>query len=726
MAKTTTRPIGPPSSRKIAAPSKEYILDGLRELEGFYAPQDEQIRRMRAVRENEQPVPLDKAFRVVEVEVRDPTIADETLRVSASMAINPVKLHITPREGSGDSGQVNATKREHATEAILQFCGQREPGRDTGRDLVDAIVSDGGAWGKLLIDRDVWDERYSLRLSKYEREEMALDEEEDRAKAGANRYADDTEGNADEEKGDYDAREDPELKPDRLTRVDFRVRAAKRYNRDTEEAKKRAGPPFAFIQCDALGIYPVYAGGKLTEMFEVQDRPQLSTFRQYRLKRDKDGNIVPDELLQGEPPAASSLGKKTNPTTTVRFIIHTDETWITYVVEGQNNRKQATGQVVAQWKHRYGRVPYFYAPGLTMSHWKNRKIGWSVSESKRWLVEYRSFLWTLHAQVAARDALGPLVRKKSDQLLSIAPQDRPPEKKKAEHWNLREIIDLDPGEDMAPIQFAQVAASLKEQIALVSDAIEKLENPRVKAELGSGLEGAGFAIAQVLAEARTRFDPIAQAIERLYAEVTRFLWHLIRTVIGEAVWVQRDAEGSGFLNLGPDDVSDTVGVKWELNPERPTDKLVQQRYWHERLEKGTTCRDMAIEGLGDNPDEVRRGQAMDRIRAGAAYQKLQELMVFQEVGKGDAIALAGRATQIAQAGGLPGLGMGGPAAAGGAGLPGDMASMAAGPAGAAGGAMPTGGVPMGGGPPNGTVAGTGPGMVVPTQAAQAGAQSLVA
>ena len=52
--------------------------------------------------------------------------------------------------------------REGWTEEVLKAAGQRLPGRDAVRDVVDAACGDGGAWCKLLFQADVWSERYRL------------------------------------------------------------------------------------------------------------------------------------------------------------------------------------------------------------------------------------------------------------------------------------------------------------------------------------------------------------------------------------------------------------------------------------------------------------------------------------------------------------------------------------------------------------------------------------
>ena len=59
----------------------------------------------------------------------------------------------------------------------------------------------------------------------------------------------------------------------------------------------------------------------------------------------------------------------------------------------------------------------------------------------------------------------------------------------------------------------------------------------------------------MLAEAKLRFDPLAQSIERMMDELTRFMWHLIRTKVRETVWVYASGKESGWKGMAPDDLA---------------------------------------------------------------------------------------------------------------------------------------------------------------------------
>lgn len=639
--------------KALSAPTVDYLTALKTQQESAFADDDTQIDRARGVRTLTRPVLVDERYRVNDVEVRDNTLTEEIQRVVSTLTLNAPSLRITPAR-PGQRAQENATLRSHWTEAVLKEAGSRLPGTNTFHAIIDAAVGDGGAWHKLVFNADLWETRYSIKYNP----------------------------------DDGDTPED----------------AAKSHEQSTEEAKKASGSPFIWAAVDVRTIYPVWSAGKLTEVLEIQERPLHSTLRQYRLGLDADGELVPEELgLPLSKVEASRVPRK------VTFLEHWDDTWCSFLVLAGDSAR-----VVKQFKHKYSRIPYFYAPGYTFNWQQGRKVGWGIGESKRWMVEYLSYLYTIHAQVAARDAFTPLMRKLPEMATGSYGDDNKPTV--PEYWELRQIYNLKPGEELVPLQFPGVGPALREQIALVKEQIDKSLTPRVANNIGSGMEGAGFAINQVLAEARVTQDPIVKNVESSMEELTRFLWSLVRDRVQETVWVGRDGERSGWLGAGPDDLPDNAGVHWSLDPERPSAKLIEERYYHERMEKGTLGRHQSIVAMGDNPDEVDDDRELDRIRTTPWYQQRHDTLLMQKLERGDILRQA--AQQAIATGILPGMSpenaaLSGAEPARGMGtqaVP-DMGALAAAP----------GGGPAGGPPP---IQAGSAGAVVPQQSAAPGAVAL--
>src|SRR5262245_61600667 len=277
----------------------------------------------------------DSDYVYVSVDPRDPDITEEAFQQTAILTLERPKLAIVG--GEGDTAQTVASKLEHFTEATLWECGTRTPGQDTMTQVSDACLNDGGGWSKMLWASDLWATRYAIESP-----------------------------NGKSSKAQYDA-----------------------YDKATEDAKKQAGPPFVWAYVDPRSVYPQWSGGQLCEVLETSQMPMRSAFRRYRLARDSEGNIVPEEL--GQATNAIEAARLAN--SSVQLYEHWDEDWATWAVVGQNYRQEGTGYIVKQYRHRYPfGVPYDYAPGLTMSHWRNRKVGWSIGRTKLWLVNNRQYL----------------------------------------------------------------------------------------------------------------------------------------------------------------------------------------------------------------------------------------------------------------------------------------------------------------------------------------------
>lgn len=634
-------------------PTVDFLVALRRELEQAYAEQDKEIDNGRLVREMRKPAiaVADDQYILVHVDPRDPSIADEAFRATSSLSLNRPSLKVTPTRES-DSAAENSTLREHFTEATFWKIGTRRPGQDTMRDLADACANDGGAWSKILWTKNDWAESYQLTKD-----------------------------------GDMEAGED---------------------------AKKEAGPPFLWVNVDVRTLYPVYAGGKLRAVLEVTQRPTVSTLRQYGLTIRK-GRIETDSMGEGFSTAEASAWPEN-----LVFLEYWDDEWVAYaVVEGAigdaavqsatngslGGEAKANGEIVKVFKHKYGFLPYSFAPGLWMSHWtgQSRKVGWSINHTKEWLVEYRAYLRAMHAQYVARDLLSPLFRQTPEGSAPLTGEDGKPLLSEAGP-KPGTIINGRPGQVLQRIQYPD-ATTLEKHISMVDQAIRELSSPRVDSL--SGDMGSGFAINQVLSHENIRSGPIKNSLQQLLKEDTRKLWKLIRERVKETVWVEREGDGAGWLKAGPEDLTPGVRVEWKINAEQPSASLIEWRLWHERIKSLTASPDMALEAMGENPDEVRRSLALARIRDQDWYKSLQEKMLLQQAGRGDLMRKAAQA--VARTGLVPGMPI--PGAMGNGQVP-DMGALALSPNGA-------GAAPM-----NGSVVGGGPGAVVPEQGAAAGIQSI--
>src|SRR5262245_16139604 len=258
----------------LPAPSSEYLTSLGTELGDLYQQQDADIDMFRDQREMRTAAmaEADRDYVLVDVDPRDPDITEEAFQQTAILTLERPKLSIVG--GEGDTAQTVASKLEHFTEESLWQCGTRTPGQDTMTQVSDACLNDGGGWAKMLWASDIWTTRYRIE-----------------APSGRAR------------KSEYDA-----------------------YDKATEDAKKQAGPPFLWSYVDPRNVYPQWSGGELCEVLETAELPTRFAFRRYRLGRDSNGNIVPEELGQ----ATNVIEASRLSNATVQLYEHWDEEWATW------------------------------------------------------------------------------------------------------------------------------------------------------------------------------------------------------------------------------------------------------------------------------------------------------------------------------------------------------------------------------------------------------------
>ena len=135
--------------------------------------------------------------------------------------------------------------------------------------------------------------------------------------------------------------------------------------------------------------------------------------------------------------------------------------------------------------------------------------------------------------------------------------------------------------------------------------------PSVVQGLMSGQES-GYAINQASYLARLEWDPIVKQAERALSRRTGFESWLIEKRIGERVYAWGDLPTSGpfansragFLSIGPEDLSGAHRYQEKLEPETPSNRVVELRAHSEMVAQRFESWEDAVEAMGNSPSEV--------------------------------------------------------------------------------------------------------------------------
>lgn len=618
---------------KLKAPDLSYLVQLRTELEERHRANRDVLQRIRELRELKRPVSVPQSVRDMaggaQIEYRDATVADELLRAPSIFTDAPPKLVI---KGAGTDRAVDlATRLKHfTTTALLDVIGCREPGPSTFERLVDATF-EGGGWTKLVPDRSLWDERDALTRDA---------------------FADDDGGTADD-----------------------------KYDRATEDAKKKAGIPVHWLSVDALSVLPVFYGARIGEVLEVQERALSPTFRQYRLGLDADGGVVPEET--------AAVGWRTDlpATATCEFLIHTDDTYVTYVVRRAGGREGTSGadgaaRIVRQYKHKMGAPNYFCSLGLTKNYERGVVATWSIAETKRYLCEYLSFLRTLYALIGVRDAIPPVFEEIPLDADPIYGDDGKP--RSPQRYELGMKYTGVPGQKLVPMVFPDTSRNLQAEIAQAKADKADLSPPRVPADLGD-MGASGFAASTAITEGRLYFSAAKTSIQRHLKEVTEAFWRILEQIDEPVYVLQEGKDDADWIKVDPDrDLTTPFAVRWELQTDTTAAEIILERLWSARVLNGSAGRDQMIEALDSSPTEVHKAIAKDQVRAQPWFQQQLQAEVLAEWGRGDLLRMQQQAEQMAAFVKQANAGVAAAGGVGGGGLPTDQdqASLAVSPNGA--------------------------------------------
>lgn len=614
-----------PGQERLRKPDSAYLAGLLKESKEFYEHEDRLLQQFRELVYRKKRSNIPEKFRHVPFDVALSDLEDEISRVAALVTSKDPILQVKAlgREPS-DAAIANATQRQHHTMAALKYASRVAQGVDAWRALVRSVIQDGAGVSKLVVRRDLWQERYAL-----EPEDFDDDDGYPKKRGSKSAYA--------------------------------------KYNAAVDDAKAQAGPPVAWVPVDLATWYPVWSDLRVTEHLEVTERPTHEVLAEYRLgfkpTRSKGMKLVPQDQLAVVGPQLTTNNKHQVPNK-LKVLEHWDDTYCTIGIEHG-------GDVVIadQYEHHYGRAPYFFTAGRNFQ--RGSKIGMSAVDAQSPYVELLNYLHTIEVNVAVAGASPPIFHTMPEgaeenmgesgiEQATGAPKDD------VEKWHLGTLYHGRPGEKFEPMILPQISGDLKEIIQMTREKQQSVMMPKAAAALGGDIEGAGFALAQILAEIRAEKSDILMNLCNTLEEITRFYWHLVRTCIGEAVYAEgadpQDPTGKAVaqIDLGPDDLKDPVSICWDIDWDQDSAKLVRVRLVSERLTNRTLNLDKAIEMLGDNPDEVRLGQLADWVRDQPEYKQMALTGLFQLVGRGDQVGQAANAL----AGGPPapgGMGMTGAA-----------------------------------------------------------------
>ena len=580
-------------SEEYAAAEVQEIVD---QLKADFADRDKFYADVDAVIFNQLPVKIPKAYKKTAIEVRSPLASHIVNTVTAALTVNRPTVQFESI-GFGTSYEENSTLREHFFDGSFRR-QEEEAKRRLFRLFMYSLVAKGEAVLKTV-------ERTKTAWAQYDEFSKRLQSELDTN----DRYRN--------------------LDGDAKSRI---------YDALTEEKKRQLPYPIKTTDVPPESFYYLKGEDGFTFCCEVKDIPYLEALERYEMGLNSGGKVAPSAMGLPRPQWKEVMGKRRN----LQMIEAWDWRYVTYILKGPGqNRKSDKGTLVRRIRHDYGdpitktlRGPYSHALGITTASRLPEQAGLGILYGFLPLFPLLNSLLTIESQIAYIYGWPTFKRK----LPPGGAMPLPAFGKDGTEGESEETIE--PGTiypyDIEPVEPPRGSEAIDKMIQLTRGMLE-LALPSVVQGVVAG-DQSGYALNQASYLARLAWDPIIDNAEFALAERVGFESWMIENCIREPVSVwheesvkRQKASKAGWLTIGPDDTKGVHRYKVRLDPETPSNKIIEQRYHSQMMADRFETWEDAVEALGHNPDEVEKSWLLRDTKQDPAVKEMLRQRILQKV-----------------------------------------------------------------------------------------------
>lgn len=430
------------------------------------------------------------------------------------------------------------------------------------------------------------------------------------------------------------------------------------YNQRTEEYKRSACYPIASIDVDPSSFYYIKGENGFTFCSEAKVIPYYEAFSRYAVGVNSKGQVVPQAMGLPMPEASKAMRARGSQMLTLTEVWDWQECM--YILQGPGDKKLRngghSGMVVKRLKHGYGnrdlktlRGPYFQALGITTSSRDVEKEGLSVLFGYLHLFPLLDSLLTIQSQAAYAFGFPAFKRSRKNEL---GPTEAPFGEDALEREAATE--EIVPGtvypDDIEPINMPHGGVDLDKAIAMVRNLLE-MALPSVAQGMMSGAES-GYAVNQAAHMAKLAWNPMIENAEFCLAQRAQFESWMIENRIKETVYVwgdvpktkktsKRGGRDEGWLALGPDDLKGLHRYTVALNPETPSNEIIELRKHQQKLQMRIESPEDAVEAMGGNAADVERAWLYQEIKNDPAIRDAMKSRIFKRIATVDQVAMGG-------------------------------------------------------------------------------------
>ena len=388
------------------------------------------------------------------------------------------------------------------------------------------------------------------------------------------------------------------------------------YGIDNERFKKDAGVR-SYADYRHVPTSTAYWSGNVYDpdrFYEIKDVAERDLMDTYGIVRNKDGSFS----KASKEPTTTPSGYPENQggtETRIRVVEYWDREWCVIVAETLEEkwlgmRHVRGAYVLDEWKHGWGRVPYFARPAFVTEQLEEDKKFEGPLDGVYTEMPEHKLLRTMGFSVAYQTAFSPLqitTKEQGDLILDAG-------------GKMVESLKLVPGEarQMAPGQQIGVVPQSPEvanlfQVIAASDArIAHYSLTEIMRGISPGADSSNAAISNLHRAQLSILDPLAQQASRQASAMGRFILERIKDS-NERFYVFDSTTDSHLSLAAPEIVS--VNVQAKVTPDQGQFQLLIEKHATEQFLAGVGTEQSMYEMMGkENPEELVAAAFVDKIR----------------------------------------------------------------------------------------------------------------
>ena len=339
-----------------------------------------------------------------------------------------------------------------------------------------------------------------------------------------------------------------------------------------------------------------------TRFWEIKQVPERDLMDTYDLVKSNNSYSKRDQTT-----TPSGFPEGQNGTETlVKVIEYWDREWCVIVAETTESkwlgmRQVKSGFLLAEWEHKWGRVPYFARPSrITDQLDEDKKFAGPLDPIHTEMPSHKK-LRTMAYSVAYQTAFSPqIITTEKDGDTIVDANDKMLEFLKFVPGEARQMA---PGQKVGPLGQSPEIGNLYQEVAASQARIEHFSLSPAAKGISPGADTANAAISNLHRAMVSTLDPLAQQASRQASSVFRFVLERIKAMpAGERCFVF-DKGTDSYLSLAPEEIV-SLNVTAKVTPDQGQFQLLIEKHAAELRQLGLITLQQMYEMWGkENPEE---------------------------------------------------------------------------------------------------------------------------